>query len=602
MATISTGAKRETTALVEVPPGRNFVSLSILESYSDWKEGASGPGYTDKPTTCQQNSGTISIPELNYNQGFSQSVSAPAAWTKYEGSAECVGGDCAACNLSYNFALVLCLSLRGDEAVACQTRASDNLLVCLAAAAGDYDTRQYNSRQYWQVLPLIDSVTQNGTTLTLNASSAGGTGSYYARAILSGDVGFRLTQTDRFFRPRDARDPAAQCEQAGNQNNCYTPFTLSFDPPDPMGSGATGVDWFGSCTLRLEIPPYQQNWLPGSSTNYTLPNTDPNAPDYVFEKEKNKGSDDAPLMAPSSDGLSISTGRFDFNGPVSPWSVTVTSNDYGGQANLRATCTIDNIATPLEATIMDAGTGQYIRPQSSCGKDSSGKDKRANGNYATIPVDEDCNGIADSWEGQFVGAYNAIMQRCNPGWVPISAFNGSEDSEPVVNDVGTPDCSKLFGDGLTVADEYRGFHTLLQASKGQPWNRTWASTDPVSGVDAFYMVDETWEGGKWPDAPANHYFPVVPGRPVVESVSEVLIPAIPTVAFHLVEEGYAGARDPDAFSRQRLNKNSTGTNEAFVIEFNNANVQVRNTSPGTNGDILGASHENDGRYPIVNAG
>jgi len=88
------------------------------------------------------------------------------------------------------------------------------------------------------------------------------------------------------------------------------------------------------------------------------------------------------------------------------------------------------------------------------------------------------------------------------------------------------------------------------------------------------------------------------GRPVVQSVSEILIPAIPTVAFHLVAEGYAGARDPGAFSRQRLNQNSTGTNEAFVIEFNNADVQVRNTSPGTDGDILGASHENDGTYPI----
>lgn len=485
---------------VFVPQGRNFVSLSISESYTDWAKGPTGPGCTESMIPCGKNSGTVSIPELGYTSNFSQNDSAPVPWIDLiSSSQECVGGACGQCAADEFAAIFICGWSPDPDCVAKAVAAYN---ACMATAVGDYDTQQYHSRAYWKLVPISDdgaqnpiqaisprsgpmshfALQQNGTNLTLNATSTG-TGPYQATVALSGDVGFTLTQTDPSFRPHDARDTAAnQCKQP---SDCHQTYTLNFDPPVSQFS-QPGAPWSGSCLLTLEHPAYQKSWLPGSSTNYTLPNTDPNAPDYVFEQSKN-GS----LAAPSSDGLSIATQPFDFNnwwGNGQP--VTVTSQDYGGQANLRATCSFFNPPATVEATIIDPVTKNYIRPQSGCSAAM-----RSAGNYATIPVDEDCNGIADSWEGQYT----------NP---PGGHLDPTADNEPGYD--GT-----TVGDGYSVHDEYRGFHyiqdTVDTADQNNPTGVVqWTSTDPVNTQDVFF-----WDSAVGPalgpvtgpcNTPGTNYF------------------------------------------------------------------------------------------------
>jgi len=82
--------------------------------------------------------------------------------------------------------------------------------------------------------------------------------------------------------------------------------------------------------------------------------------------------------------------------------------------------------------------------------------------FASLPVDQDCNGIADDWENNHGGPFP----------------DPTADADPGALGSATPDTYK--GDGFAVFDEYRGFHMLNDQG-----NTVWHDTDP-NVQDLFY--------------------------------------------------------------------------------------------------------------------
>ncbi len=375
--------------------------------------------------------------------------------------------------------------------------------------------------RYRKVLPLSDGAKKNGGSYTVQVSTSGDGSNAGINATLVGDVQFTMTQTPSSFRPMDASDPASNCPALGPGNqasdDCHIFYQLGIvwpsqgemvparpplwspragqhRPPLSSSSGsaalatiapyssrrisvpALGVrqggtqsstrprpaatargrgtvprdDEYGDLTttynLTLSLPTAAPGapaaaWLPGTSTNYTPPDRDPAEPDYVFDND--------------TGGLTDS--YVDLNG----WGYTtvVTSRDFGGVAELRATATVQGMT--FDVNVVDS-SGNLVKaptdsPMRLCGTDF------AQHPYASLPVDQDCNGIADSWEGQYT----------NP---PGGHLDPNADNEPGY----TPTSPK--GDGWSVHDEYRGFHYVADDGATVKWT----STDPVSKFDVFF--------------------------------------------------------------------------------------------------------------------
>jgi hypothetical protein len=398
-----------------------------------------------------------------------------------------------------------------------------------------------------------------------------------------------LTQAPWGFRPRASQDAAADCDN--NSSQCWVYPIGTIKGINAYLHSQSGLTMPSKIKMWLEPPAYMSGkWLQGVSTNFG--NDTVNDPDYVFEQSENPG------LLVSSDGLSITTTDAPnyFNDSL---YAAVTSRDYGGAANLRMQImlgTTDNGPGFGEWRDVDelwgvlpGGTTSGKVPPPSTGSPYA---KCGAGVFAGIPVDYNCNGIADSWEGQYIPTFNSTMLRCKSNWVPITAFDGTEDFEPGQNVDGTPAC--VGGEGLSVRDEYRGFHSLVKPAGAQNWTVTWTSTDPVSSQDVFYMAD--WN---WPAVPATPMTHASASRPLVDSINELLIARIPGLTFHRLTDPYAGLKDPVSFRRDKLNKNSVAGGPVFVIEFNNADIQVQNTSNQVDAGTLGVSTlYNDGSAPV----
>jgi hypothetical protein len=201
-------------------------------------------------------------------------------------------------------------------------------------------------------------------------------------------------------------------------------------------------------TYKLAPPAWMHgSWLKGTSSNYG--SDDDTVPDYVFTRNQ------PGFLPPTDGGLRISTEVvsdpetvYNADGLV----VSLNSQDYGGVANLSATVTWfapnGTFTYPIPVSYPYApppcaGTGQFVQ----------------------IPVDVDCNGIADYWEGQYT----------NP---PGGHLDPRGDADSGAQGAFTP--AEYQGDGFSNFDEYRGFHVLDANS-----NPTWISTNPTQ-QDLFY--------------------------------------------------------------------------------------------------------------------
>jgi hypothetical protein len=287
-----------------------------------------------------------------------------------------------------------------------------------------------------------------------------------------GNTRVELEQTDWSVRPRDARDKAADCDTYWR--DCW-PSGSHWAWLKGIRSGLlTGQDLNSISPvfeLKLEPPAYRNGkWLAGTSTNFGQDKED--VPDYIFEAGEN-----SPYYTISPDGLSISN-RGTIDAEANLANVTVTSRDYGGVANLKLTVTLGSPANgpgfgvpiPTDEVwgILPGGSasGKVPPPDSKCGT----------GAFASLPVDYDCNGIADSWEAQYANTLLGAGLDHFPD-TSIDTDGGNQGNATQAN---------LQGDGLPVHDEYRGFHVRSP----QTGEATWISTDPTRQDLFYWNVDK----------------------------------------------------------------------------------------------------------------
>jgi len=393
---------------------------------------------------------------------------------------------------------------------ACIDQARATFAACTANLA--HDRVVVSSRQSFKVLPLPAGLTGSGpATLTMSTASTGNVPLLGAlltiAAGLNSDARFTMNQTFSTFRPRDAHDKAANCiaaDQNGqtHDGDCHPRYSVQFvcntslpshaenrwAPPLLLASaGAWPLRGLparprglrpGPLALFVSAPPppcpnppvlyqfqlaKQTEWLQGTSTNF---GSDTAAdPDYVFE-QGNVAEYNIPLnmnlAAPQNGGLSISTPGF----VTTPQNVTVTSRDFGGAARLRATATLQDGQT-FDADVVDPNGNAVPVPGGACGG------VFAQHQFASLPVDQDCNGIADSWEDANSTQNGAHLP---PDW----------DKEPGVG------ANSPMGDGYSVHDEYRGFHYVTDnwsdddSPAIQRTKIKWSDTDPVTKKDVFF--------------------------------------------------------------------------------------------------------------------
>lgn len=274
---------------------------------------------------------------------------------------------------------------------------------------------------------------------------------------------FVLFQTDYGFKPRDASDAASECQNSLNTPFCYPMFFTEFVPIDltmPLLSPPYfDVEPTGKVRFRLKFP---KAHLPGTSSNQGT-GTDPDYtinPLMVSEPGEVSGgqelpyrTDIAPLQADGSYMVEAA--------PLGSKMLKVTSRDFGGRARLYAEAIYDDNGTEfaIPAEIVDAAYAPA--PVPSCLTASTFK-------FATIPVDQDCDDIADSWEDE-VGQIATADQDVEPG-------------------PGGPHV----GDGYTAHDEYRGFHYIQRAPQAPPIVR-WTRTDPNMAKNAFFWDESLYD-------------------------------------------------------------------------------------------------------------
>jgi hypothetical protein len=355
----------------------------------------------------------------------------------------------------------------------------------------DGDSGNYS---YWHLNIVnafdVSSLTQaNSIMLTLQLQitipeTPGGYG-YLNFSPLSVDLGLyggtslKLTQTSSSFRPRDSRDPAAQCST--NDGDCHPQFTATLAGLESFVGSLRDYDETPVSILSPAIrftlapgtvPPSAQGagpWLAGTSTNYG-PDSDAD-PDYVFEMQTAPHLTVQGPLTMQTDPGTIGVDGAGIPVATPPISFKVTSRDFGGKAYLRTALTLAPGVPPIYAEIVDAN-GQDVTPpvdnaatKGTCGTDFTQYP------FASLPVDQDCNGIADSWEDANSTQNGAHLP---PDWDQEPGYDGTTK-----------------GDGYSVHDEYRGFHYIDDVVNtsdptypdGHP---RWASTDPLKVQDVFF--------------------------------------------------------------------------------------------------------------------
>ncbi len=453
---------------VQVPKGRKFVILEVQEKYLSWW-GATG---------------TYSSSILIQGPGFNYNAQPSGSWTEMKVTVSCPPDPhTTKCNKERDADLFYCACRYFEDHPPCSANEScwPAFNQCNAQAGQDYEictggvecTGTLKGRGYKKVIPLGDDFAKNGPqTLTVTATAMNGLMGFG----LGGDARFTVQQTKRSFRPRDARDPAAECKN--NYADCYLTYETKLEyesgglimpgrkPPALMSRGRTRVramdyseeasstDLRASFSFELERP--QDGWLQGTSTNYSGTGDTKDTPDYVFEQNTDANGNplNADLAAPSNGGLKITT-----NGEVDALSgaeATVTSHDFGGAARLRVRGTIQGMT--FDADVLDPDTGENVQPPS-CAPDF------ARTPFVSLPVDQDCNGVADSWEEKYLQGGHFPDLRIDP--------KAAVDVE-----------KGLFtdGDGFTAHDEYRGFHYV----EDDGTTVKWTDTDPVGKYDVFF--------------------------------------------------------------------------------------------------------------------
>ncbi|MFN7923779.1 MAG: hypothetical protein U0Q16_27000 [Bryobacteraceae bacterium] len=295
--------------------------------------------------------------------------------------------------------------------------------------------------------------------------------------------------------------------------NCFPEYTVQFEP----GRYVRDHQWMkGIMTVELD----EVSKEPGRSSN----SGDSTDFDYKFDPDKQTPNRfKAPVS--KSKGQSMETVR-----ELDTVKVVVSSLDYGGKAQLKAKVVVKfDGPGGLEETINAEIDGA----------------KKADATFASIPVDENDNGIADSWEQSFGGT---------------GRLRRNEDDEPGAGGAASPK-----GDGFPAFDEYRGFHHLTKV--GTAVVERWTRTDPKTKQDVFFLDPS----GQFRDA-----------------VAPILGAQGGSNPIHV----YRQVRSDQVDSNRAVNFKGLGIRDGFAVTYQDSSLP---------GGILGdaGGSRNDGSTPIM---
>jgi hypothetical protein len=223
-------------------------------------------------------------------------------------------------------------------------------------------------------------------------------------------------------------------------------------------------------------------WMPGTSTNF---GTDAvTVPDYLFDPNAQPTTNSTTLTVQDPLDMVTATLAVGMNASGTPTAtppvaIKVTSQDFGGKAYLRAALTLAPGVPPIYAGIVDPVSGSPVTAPvnnqaigGTCGTDF------ANQPFASLPVDQDCNGIADWWEGQYTNPAGGHLNPTDDNDVDATGTNASSCGVQATGAYPPPGSC---GDGFTAFDEYRGFHVINDNTGAVEW----ISTDPTK-LDVFW--------------------------------------------------------------------------------------------------------------------
>lgn len=309
---------------------------------------------------------------------------------------------------------------------------------------------------------------------------------------------------------RKLHSTCADCPD-GKKASYFAFISTSYGTVDPSVLAAP-------ITFELSLPNGVSGYRPGSSSNFGTQTV--SDPDYKFLAAEN-----SEFNPPTSNGQSITT-----KGAVDSASVTVTSFDFGGVALLRAKAQIGGTWVYASAGPQYDQFGTYISPPS-CAVAIS--DTRG---FVQIPIDTDCNWIADSWE--YEPAMRALQAYHFPKY--WDEETGDPQKRPSV-------LTSKKGDGFGAYDEYRGFHVLDRDDNNKILHRR---TKAGSDLDLF-ICDDT---------PDSRY------HAAVEALIAVRLDGI--VRFHAVDPSQGNINNSGRATKVLNNKTEDPNNkEVFAIAF-----------------------------------
>lgn len=276
----------------------------------------------------------------------------------------------------------------------------------------------------------------------------------------------------------------------------YLPQDSQDSSDTPGEANGKTIEYSASCDCKLptkiifELSKPQGVLLsrPGSSSNFG--SQSPLVQDYSFEPSRNLEFD------VDGGGQSMTTKTV-----TGSATAVVSSFDYGGVAILRAKVKVDGDWVYAESFAFGE-FGEEL-PRASCAVDES--DTRP---FVQIPIDVNCNWIADSWEKPKAQAAGLGDYFPNRYW---DLEKGGRAT--VANYI-------VLGDGFGAFDEYRGFHAL------NPFGQTiHVRTDAGKDLDQFY----------W-DSSSDHRY-----RDAVRELIEHRVSGV--VALHEVSQSQATKRN-----------------------------------------------------------
>jgi hypothetical protein len=290
-------------------------------------------------------------------------------------------------------------------------------------------------------IPIGSLTSASPATLTLKAGAWRNWGtpsdhdSVTVFASLHADIRFVLQESHYNFRPKDSQDGGI----LSTDTDAFPVRWAGFRYACPDEEFAYDRKPSGKIKFTLS----NVSNLTGTSTN----NGNSTDPDYRISASQEPEVFDIVSDASATTRM---MGRTVSDEDFPRASLKIESFDYGGTARLQAEFQSKDGTTVIPAIIdaLESGAPGGVPANPNC-------------NCASLPYDADSDGMADSWEAQYGGNLDPTADADRQG-----AGNST------------------VGDGLTVAEEYRGFHYITRGAGGTPLS-AWISTDPRDTLDLF---------------------------------------------------------------------------------------------------------------------